>query len=181
MWGSNPGPSDTKSKYWPLGHTPPRSKELRLEFSDPTNYAVPYSRIVINCNVWCRMATALETSKPAHGLTILPKMKEISDGCIFDMFTLSRTQLLVFFLEKTACFHFSTGNSSAQSILNLIPSSFHHGLSKCHVHVPGHITFVLWEFGCVRTRVRGFETQWECQKSGHPGAQPKVLWLNLRW
>ena len=56
---------------------------------------------------------------------------------------LSGTSKIELFSEKTVCFDFSTGNSSAQSILNLKPSSFHHGLSKCHDHIPGHTTFVL--------------------------------------
>ena len=38
--------------------------------------------------------------------------------------------MLVIFSEKTVCFELSTGNSSAQSISNLTPSSFHHGLTE---------------------------------------------------
>jgi hypothetical protein len=80
---------------------------------------------------------------PTHIPIVLPNIKEIGAVCIFDVLLLSVTSKIELFPEKTVCFGFSTGNSSAQSILNLIPSSFHHGLSNCHDHIPGHTAFVL--------------------------------------
>ena len=81
--------------------------------------------------------------KATHGFIALPVITECGAACSFDVFLLLRTSKMNLFSEKTVCFDFSTGNSSAQSILNLKPSSFHYGLSKCHDHIPGHTTFVL--------------------------------------
>ena len=78
-----------------------------------------------------------------------------------NVFLLSGTSKMALFSEKTVCFQLSTGNSSAQTILSLIPSNFHHGLSTCLEHIPPHTTFVRFNFGCMRRSVRGFETQLE--------------------
>ena len=48
---------------------------------------------------------------------------------------LSRTSKIKLIYEKTVYFGVSTVDSSAQSILNLIPSKFHHGLSTCPEHL----------------------------------------------
>ena len=78
-------------------------------------------------------------------------MKEIGAVCIFDVLLLSGTSKIELFVEKTVCFDFSTGNLSAQSILNLIPSIFHHGLSTGHGHLPIPTSSVHLNLGCVRT------------------------------
>ena len=77
------------------------------------------------------------------------------------MFLLSGTLKIELNPEKTVCFDFSTGNSSAQTILSLVPSNFHHGLNTCLEHIPPHTTFVHFNFGCMRRSVRGLETQLE--------------------
>ena len=86
-----------------------------------------------------------------------------------------------FFSEKTVCLGFSTGNSSAQSIIHLISSNVHHGLSARPEHLQMPTAFVHVNLGFVRTWVRDFETQWEFQNSGYPSAQPRLPWLNLWW
>ena len=94
-------------KGMPPVQTPTPLQGAHREFSDLTNSSVPDIRIVTNVNVWCRMVTALKTSNLEHiwwqdssGLAILPKLKEICDGCILDMFLLRGTQLLVNFREN---------------------------------------------------------------------------------
>ena len=110
----------------------------------------------------------------------LPEIKENGAVCIFGVFLLSGTLKMGINPEKTVCFQLSTGNSSAQTILSLIPSNFHHGLSTCLEHIPPHTTFVHLNFGCMRRSVRGLETQLEWQKFWQSGAQPRLSWLILR-
>ena len=63
------------------------------------------------------------------------------------------------FSEKAVCFELSTGTSSAQSILNLIPSSFHHGLSARPEHLPIPTTSVHLKSGLCAHMGYDFETQ----------------------
>ena len=102
----------------------------------------------------------MEARQPS-GPTALRVIKEFGAACIFDVFLLLGTSKMNLFSEKTVCFDFSTGNSSAQTILSLIPSNFHHGLSTCLEHIPPHTIFVHFNFGCMRRSVRGLETQLE--------------------
>ena len=97
--------------------------------------------------------------KATHGPTVLPEIKEIGDGCHFDVILLSGTSKIELFPEKTVCFLISTGNSSAQSISNVSSSNFHHGLSTRPGHIPPHTISVHSKFGCMRRSVRGLETQ----------------------
>ena len=50
-------------------------------------------------------------------------------------------------------------NSSAQSILNFIPSNFDHGSNNCPEHLPMPTTFVHLNYGCIRRPVCGLVTQ----------------------
>ena len=145
---------------------PPRSKELRVNAAQepsPTSLIIrllPTTMFSVRWSQPLKHAT-LSTcgGKATHVPTTLPKIKEIGAACIFPTILLSGTSKRELFSEKTVCFLISTGNPSAQSISNVSPSNFHHGLSTCPGHIPPHTASVHLKFGCMRRSVRGLGTQ----------------------
>ena len=80
--------------------------------------------------------------QPHHHAAVAVLIEPLNDDlCKSNL--LSGTSKRAISSEKTVCLGFSTGNSSAQLIINLIPFNFHHGLSKFNDHILGHATFVL--------------------------------------